>query len=138
MRVCTMYKTLCVLFLTDNQDGIYSNLTRDHWLLKVTHYILLHILCHQKSSFKQNIQWSAPTYMYLVSLIQRYDLTCSSSSLHHVFFCRVELQGQEVTKLPIKGCVVERTLELLDQDQRKIECLQFGATYYGTDRTEWA
>lgn len=53
-------------------------------------------------------------------------------------YYRVELQGQTPTTLPIKGCVVERTLELLDQDQRKIECLRFGATYYGTDRTEWA
>ena len=107
--------------------------------------------------------------MYLVSLIQRYDLTCyindhffmmrelRSACIASIvgcllcniqprdifasinnFFYRVELQGQEITKLPIKGCVVERTLELLDQDQRKIECLQFGATYYGTDRTEWA
>ena len=39
--------------------------------------------------------------------------------------------------LEIKGHVVERSLDLLTVDtQEKVECINFGCTYYGTDKTE--
>ncbi|XP_077977423.1 cilia- and flagella-associated protein 47-like [Glandiceps talaboti] len=50
---------------------------------------------------------------------------------------RVRLEGQDPSTLIIQGKVVERSLELLSpESQHSIECVKFGQTYYGTDRTE--
>ena len=45
-----------------------------------------------------------------------------------------------MTKLKIRGNVTERALELLNYegDNSKVQCIRFGNTYYGTDRTECA
>ncbi|XP_035825915.1 cilia- and flagella-associated protein 47 [Aplysia californica] len=52
----------------------------------------------------------------------------------------VYLEGKEMTKLKIRGFVTERALELLSYtgDNSKVQCIRFGNTYYGTDRTECA
>ena len=53
--------------------------------------------------------------------------------------CRVKLEGQEATTLQISGIVSEGALELLTyQTHEKVECVPFGCTYYGTDKTESA
>ena len=52
---------------------------------------------------------------------------------------RVKLEGKDTTSLRIVGNVVEGSLELLSsQSDERIDCVNFGATYYGTDRTETA
>ncbi len=45
-----------------------------------------------------------------------------------------------MTKLNIRGIVSERALELLcyEGEQARVQCIRFGNTYYGTDRTECA
>lgn len=53
--------------------------------------------------------------------------------------CRVKLEGKETQNLVIKGTLVDRTLEVLAMNtQLPIECVQFGSTYYGSDKTECA
>ena len=55
------------------------------------------------------------------------------------YIFRVKLEGQETSVLRIVGNVVERSLELLSmQNEDNIECVKFGSTYYGTDKTESA
>lgn len=50
---------------------------------------------------------------------------------------QVKLEGQSPTTLQIIGNVVERSLELLTLDtEEKIETINFGSTYYGTDQTQ--
>lgn len=54
-----------------------------------------------------------------------------------LFFYSVKLEGQSPTTLQIIGNVVERSLELLTLDTEKnVQAINFGSTYYGTDRTE--
>ena len=49
------------------------------------------------------------------------------------------MEGQEATTLRIMGNVVEGSLELLSpHTEEPMECVAFGATYYGTDQTESA
>lgn len=51
----------------------------------------------------------------------------------------MKLDSQSPTVLQIKGNVVEASLELLHLDtEEPLDCVTFGATYYGTDRTEAA
>ena len=53
----------------------------------------------------------------------------------------MELEGkEEYKKLRVRGTVTERALELLSVsgDHQKVQCIRFGSTYYGTDRTEAA
>ena len=54
--------------------------------------------------------------------------------------CRVQLEAQDPTTLVIKANVVERSLELLSPSDQgtNLDCIKFGCTYYGTDRTEMA
>ncbi|CAH1800026.1 unnamed protein product [Owenia fusiformis] len=52
---------------------------------------------------------------------------------------KVKLDGQDSESLRIMGNVVEGKLELLSpQMEESIDCVKFGATYYGTDKTEMA
>lgn len=52
---------------------------------------------------------------------------------------RVKLEGQDASHLQIQGHVVEGSLFLLTPDLEEIvECVNFGCTYYGTDKTESA
>ena len=54
-----------------------------------------------------------------------------------MLFTRVKLEGQESSVLGIRGNVVEGGLELLSYvNDERIECIKFGSTYYGTDKTE--
>ena len=57
-----------------------------------------------------------------------------------VIIFRVELEGRDMTKLKMRGFVTDSALELLSfsGDGSKIQCVKFGNTYYGTDRTECA
>ena len=49
----------------------------------------------------------------------------------------MKLEGQPPTTLQIIGNVVERSLELLAIDtEENVQTINFGSTYYGTDRTE--
>ncbi|XP_078495986.1 cilia- and flagella-associated protein 47 isoform X1 [Ciona intestinalis] len=49
----------------------------------------------------------------------------------------VQLEGMQDTKLQIKACIVEQSLQLLSQDkQSALSCVSFGPAYYGTDRIE--
>ncbi|XP_067848879.1 cilia- and flagella-associated protein 47-like [Heptranchias perlo] len=48
----------------------------------------------------------------------------------------VKLEGLEETTLKIKANIVEPFLELLDFSGQKLECVQFGGTYYGTSKQE--
>ncbi|XP_076467202.1 cilia and flagella-associated protein 47-like [Babylonia areolata] len=51
----------------------------------------------------------------------------------------VHLEGQEPSRLTIRGHVAKPALEILSgKDQQPIKCIAFGSTYYGTDRTEHA
>ena len=51
--------------------------------------------------------------------------------------CSVKLEGQPPTTLQIIGHVVERSLELLTLDTEDVvQTINFGSTYYGTDRME--
>ncbi|ESO84821.1 hypothetical protein LOTGIDRAFT_168309 [Lottia gigantea] len=50
----------------------------------------------------------------------------------------VILDGVE-KELKIKGNIVKRSLELLSiQGETPLDCVKFGSTYYGTDKTEYA
>ncbi|XP_013416633.1 cilia- and flagella-associated protein 47 isoform X1 [Lingula anatina] len=52
---------------------------------------------------------------------------------------KVKLEGQESTHLVIQGNVVEGVLELVSTtNEAPVECVKFGPTYYGTDKTESA
>lgn len=52
---------------------------------------------------------------------------------------RVKLEGQETSTLRIMGNVVEGSLELLSYDtEDPIQCVRFGSSHYGTDKTEVA
>ena len=47
------------------------------------------------------------------------------------------LQGRELDTIQITGTVVQGLLQLLDcESGRGVSCVQFGSTYYGTDKTE--
>ena len=51
----------------------------------------------------------------------------------------VGLEGQEAFETQVKGVVAERNLELWSvKGDSQLECIKFGSTYYGTDRTETA
>ena len=55
------------------------------------------------------------------------------------FTSRVKLEGHEISTLAIRGNVVEGGLELLAcTNEERMECVKFGSTYYGTDKTESA
>ena len=50
---------------------------------------------------------------------------------------RVKLEGQPPTTLQVFANVVERYLELLTLDTgERVETINFGSTYYGTDKTQ--
>ncbi|XP_071134806.1 cilia- and flagella-associated protein 47-like isoform X3 [Mytilus edulis] len=52
---------------------------------------------------------------------------------------RVKLEGREPKQLTIKGRLVDRALEVLSVDTgAPVDCVQFGSTYYGCDRTQCA
>ncbi|XP_021363645.1 cilia- and flagella-associated protein 47-like isoform X2 [Mizuhopecten yessoensis] len=52
---------------------------------------------------------------------------------------KVKLEGKETKNLVITGQLVDRTLEVLAVNTRQpIECVRFGSTYYGSDKTECA
>ncbi|XP_076799523.1 cilia- and flagella-associated protein 47-like isoform X2 [Clavelina lepadiformis] len=52
-------------------------------------------------------------------------------------FAEVKLEGMKDTKLEIKGCVVEQSLQLFaSNNQSPLKCVTFGPAYYGTDRIE--
>lgn len=52
---------------------------------------------------------------------------------------RVKLEGKEPKTLTIRGTIVDRTLEVLSMDTRRpLGCVQFGSTYYGSDKTQCA
>ena len=49
----------------------------------------------------------------------------------------MKLEGRPPTTLQIIGNVVQRSLELLTLDtEENVQTINFGSTYYGTDRTE--
>ena len=49
------------------------------------------------------------------------------------------MDGCELTTLQITGTVVKGLLQLLDADSgQPLNCVSFGSTYYGTDKTESA
>ncbi|XP_072178621.1 cilia- and flagella-associated protein 47-like [Diadema setosum] len=51
----------------------------------------------------------------------------------------VNLEAQEPSCLSLKAHVVDRCLELLDpKSGDNIQCMRFGSTYYGTDKTKLA
>ncbi|XP_055954756.1 cilia and flagella-associated protein 47 [Patella vulgata] len=51
----------------------------------------------------------------------------------------VTLEGQEDSILRVTGNIVKRSLQLVSiHDEQTIECVKFGSTYYGTDKTEYA
>ena len=51
----------------------------------------------------------------------------------------MKLEGQETTQLRIVGNIVEGSLELLSyHNEESLDCVKFGSTYYGTDKTESA
>ena len=51
----------------------------------------------------------------------------------------MKLEGQEPMVLHIKGEVVQGDLLLLaGESHEPVDCIHFGAAYYGTDRTESA
>lgn len=53
------------------------------------------------------------------------------------FSTRVQLDGQEPTSLTITADVVDCSLQLLSaKNGEQMDCLQFGCTYYGTDKTQ--
>lgn len=50
---------------------------------------------------------------------------------------RVSLEGLPDVFLNIKVCVVEQILELLSMnDDKKVECINFGSTFFGTSKIE--
>ncbi|XP_060072017.1 cilia and flagella-associated protein 47-like [Ylistrum balloti] len=52
---------------------------------------------------------------------------------------KVKLEGKETKNLVIKGTLVDRTLEVLAMNTHQpVECVRFGSTYYGSDKTECA
>ncbi|KAM8977297.1 LOW QUALITY PROTEIN: cilia- and flagella-associated protein 47 [Pelodytes ibericus] len=48
---------------------------------------------------------------------------------------KVKLQGRDEIKLPIKGNIVHQVLELLDMSGKTLDCVKFGATYFGTSKS---
>ena len=59
--------------------------------------------------------------------------------LFHSILIRVKLEGQESHTIEIKGNVVTRSLELLSSyNEEHLDCVKFGSTFYGTDKTESA
>ena len=58
----------------------------------------------------------------------------------HLYLNRVSLEGKQPQSLQICGTVVEGLLQLLNINNigNKLECVKFGSTYYGTDKTESA
>ncbi|XP_033635373.1 cilia- and flagella-associated protein 47-like isoform X1 [Asterias rubens] len=51
----------------------------------------------------------------------------------------VQLEAQQPATLQIQANVVERCLELYaPESEDQIDCIQFGCTYYGTDKTQFA
>lgn len=49
------------------------------------------------------------------------------------------MEGQETKTLSIRGNIVERALEIVSMDRGvPVNCVKFGSTYYGSDKTECA
>ena len=85
-------------------------------------------------AYLQNISFPNLLTVPFVCLHEMMDLL-----LQHCHY-RVQLEAQDPTTLVIKANVVERSLELLSPSDQgtKLDCIKFGCTYYGTDRTEVA
>lgn len=49
------------------------------------------------------------------------------------------MEGQETKPLTIKADIVERAIQILSMEtEETLDCVQFGDTYYGCDKTECA
>ena len=49
------------------------------------------------------------------------------------------MEGQETKALTIKANVVERAIQILSMEtEDTLDCIKFGNTYYGCDKTECA
>ena len=47
------------------------------------------------------------------------------------------MEGQETKALTIKANIVERAIQILSMEtEDPVDCVRFGDTYYGTDKTE--
>ena len=85
-------------------------------------YVISKILIHLKLILPFKLK---QRYWYQVF----YSINCS--------YVRVKLEGMKDTKLEIKGCVVEQSLQLFaSNNQSPLKCVTFGPAYYGTDRIE--
>lgn len=59
--------------------------------------------------------------------------------MYNSLSCRVSLQDRPDTFLNIKVRVVEQIIELLSMSgNKKVECIHFGSTFFGTSKLERA
>lgn len=56
-----------------------------------------------------------------------------------VLFSRVKLEGKDTKILTVRANLVEQALQILSlETEDPVSCIQFGHTYYGSDKTECA
>ena len=94
------------------------------------------MICKLKITFLCHFLGEYTNHCKLLPLLQT---AFSIIVIHLISFNRVKLEGHNPSTLQIKGNVVEGSLEILSpSSDEPVDCVQFGTTYYGTDKTESA